>query len=121
MIQLVGGLALDADEYSFIVGKPRQRPGRGTILDRPRYYASISQAAQGALEQALRQGVADGEIGSLREFIQEQARLRRELEELLESKCVVQPRQAVAKARHAPSGDRYTPGQENGPSPTLPT
>ena len=102
LIRLICGLALDADEYSFIVGKSRQRPGRGTILDRPRYYPSISQAAQGALEQALRQGVAVGEITTLGQFVQEQERLHRELEVLLtilEPEGAAKPRQTVADTR----------------------
>lgn len=83
MIQLTKDLAATADENQYIVGQPRQRVGRGTVLRNPRYYPTMARAVSGALSTALRQGVADGSITTLREFIQEQERLRGELEKLL--------------------------------------
>lgn len=83
MIQLIGGLAMMADENCYIVGKARQRADRGTVLDKPRYYTSAADAARGALATALRQGVADGNITTLRQFVQEQERLRAELDKLV--------------------------------------
>lgn len=69
MIQLTDKLALTADEHCYIVGEPRQRPGRPLELKDPRYYSTAAQAVQGALNTAMRQSVADGSITSLQDFI----------------------------------------------------
>ncbi len=84
MIQLTKDLWMDADESQYIVGQPRERPGKGTELRNPCYYPTVAQAVSAALQRALRKDVADGTITTLREFIQEQERLRTELETLLD-------------------------------------
>ena len=43
----------------------------------------MAQAVSATLARAMRQGVADGSITALRQFIQEQERLRAELEKLV--------------------------------------
>lgn len=83
MIQLTKDLWMKADEHCYIVGKPRQDQGKSVELRSPTYYSTAAQAVQGALKRAMRQGVADGSITTLREFIQEQERLRAELEKLI--------------------------------------
>ncbi len=83
MIQLTKDLAMTADEHCYIVGKPRQRADKGTVLDKLTYYPTAAQAVSGALSRTMRQGVADGSITTLLEFVQEQERLRDELEKLL--------------------------------------
>lgn len=90
MIQLTKDLWLKADDHCYIVGKlnKQRRNGpeggrRARELDKPTYYSTAAQAVSGALRRAMRQGVADGSITTLRQFVQEQERLRSELEELL--------------------------------------
>ena len=83
MIQLTKDLAMTADEHCYIVGKLRQRADRGTILDKPTYHTTAAQAVSAALNRALRQGVSDGSITTLRQFIEEQDRQRTELDKLM--------------------------------------
>ena len=83
MIQLTKDLAMTADEHGYIVGQPRQRPDKGTVLDRPTYHATAAQAVSAALARTMRQAVEDGTITTLRQFIQEQERQRADFEKLL--------------------------------------
>ena len=82
MTQLTKDLAMTADERCYIVGQPRQRPDKGTVLDSPTYHATTAQAVRAAIQRTLRQGVADSSITTLRQFIQEQERLQTEFERL---------------------------------------
>lgn len=84
MIRLTDKLAMTADEYGYIIGQPRTRPDKGLVLEKPKYYPTAAQAVSAALQMALRKGVADGTITTLRQFIQERARLQAELEKLVE-------------------------------------
>ena len=79
MIQLTEDLAMTADEHAYIVGRPHTRPGKGIELRDPTYYSSAALAVQGAIYRALRQGVANGSITTLRQFVQEHDRLTRDL------------------------------------------
>lgn len=90
MIQLIDGLVMTADENSYIVGQvneQRSEDERGVSkaqkLMWSKYYPTAAQAVSAALARALRRRVADGSITTLREFIQEQERLRGELEKLV--------------------------------------
>lgn len=86
MIQLTKDLWLSADENCYIVAKPYQTSRKGvpcTNLIAPTYHTTAAQAVSAALNRALRMGVADGSITTLRQFIQEQKRLRSELEALV--------------------------------------
>lgn len=83
MIQLTESLWLKADDCCYVVGNRRERRGKGEELRNPTYYSTAAQAVEGALIRAMRQGVKDGSITSLREFIQEQERLHAELEKLI--------------------------------------
>lgn len=83
MIQLTKNLAMIADDHCYIVGKPKQRPGRPLEIENPTYYTTAAQAVQGALNRAMRQAVKDGSVTTLRDFIQEQDRQRAELEKLI--------------------------------------
>lgn len=83
MIQLTKDLWLTADENQYIVGQPCQRVDKGTVLRYPRYYPTVAQAVSAALTRTMRQGVAEGSITTLRQFIQEQERLHGELEKLV--------------------------------------
>lgn len=83
MIWLTNELAMTADECGYIVGKPRARRGRGVVMDNPRYYSTIGKAVHGALQAALRQGVKEESITTLREFIDRQAELEENFRRLL--------------------------------------
>lgn len=83
MIQLTKDLWMKADEHCYIVGRPRQGRGKSVELRSPTYYSTAAQAVSGALVRAMRQGVADGSITTLRGFIREQERLRAELDKLI--------------------------------------
>ena len=95
MIYLTGELAMDADSHCFIIGNPRTRPDKGPILDNPRYYSTAAQAVLSTVSRTMRQGVADGSITSLRQFIEEQQRLQAELERLV---APLEPGQAPQRA-----------------------
>lgn len=90
MIQLTKDLWMTADNHCYIVGllnKTRreavQRGRKDSVLRNPKYYSTAAQAVRGALETAMRIAVKDDEITTLRQFIQEQERLRGELELLV--------------------------------------
>lgn len=83
MIQLTKDLVLTADEHCYIVGKPRQRPGRPIGIENAKYYSTVTQAVQGALSIAMRQGVADGSITTLQDFIKRAEVLRDEFAKLV--------------------------------------
>lgn len=90
MIQLTKELWLKADDSCYIVGKLNTqcrketqggRKARG--LNNPTYYTTMAQAVSGACARTLRQGVADGTITTLREFIREREKLWTELKTLI--------------------------------------
>ncbi len=90
MIQLTKDLAMIADDHCYIVGVLNKQRGEDTQGGRkasqilsPTYYPTAAQAVQGALNRVMRTAVKDGSITTLREFIQEQDRLRAELEKLI--------------------------------------
>lgn len=83
MIQLTDSLVLTADDHCFIVGKPSERRGGVIEVRDPTYYTTAGQAVQGALNRTILQGVKNGSITTLREFIREQDRQRAKLEELI--------------------------------------
>ncbi len=83
MIQLTKDLAMTADKRCYIVGKPRKAVGRGQELRNPTYHTTAAQAVSAALKRAMRKGVADGSITTLQQFVQEQQRLKTELEKLI--------------------------------------
>lgn len=90
MIQLTKDLAMTADERCYIVGKPNkarcndvQGGRRDSKLLNPTYHTTAAQAVSAALKRAMRKGVADGSITTLQQFVQEQQRLKAELEKLI--------------------------------------
>lgn len=83
MIQLTKDLVVNADELCYIVGKPCKTRGKGLELRNRTYHTTAVQAVQSALLRTMRQGVADGSITTLRQFIEEQQRLQAELERLI--------------------------------------
>lgn len=90
MIQLTKELWLKADDSCYIVGKlntqcrkETQGGRKARSLNNPTYYTTMAQAVSGACARAMRQGVADGSITTLREFIREQKKLWAELETLI--------------------------------------
>lgn len=83
MIQLTKGFAMIADDCCYTVGKPRQKADGHVVLDKPTYYPTAAQAVSGTLARAMLQGVADGSVTTLRQFIKEQERLHGELEKLI--------------------------------------
>ena len=83
MIELPEGLVIISDEHCYIVGNPRKSRGKGVEIKNPKYYAHIDQAIQGALALILRLKVKNKEITTLRQFLDEQARLNQELRDML--------------------------------------
>ncbi len=83
MIQLTKDLAMTADQYGYTVGKPFKEKDNYVRLKNPTYYGTAAQAVRGALSRTLHQGIADGSITTLRQFVQEQERLRDEFQRLL--------------------------------------
>lgn len=83
MIQITKDLVVSADGHSYIIGKPFKNGSGGFSIRDATYHSSISDAVQNVLKRALRQGVAYGAITTLRQFIDEQARLQAELERLI--------------------------------------
>lgn len=77
MIQLTDKLAVTADNECYMVGKPVEKAGIGgekaVYLKDPHYFTTMSQAARYAVSLALRQGVANDEITTLKEFQQKAA------------------------------------------------
>lgn len=76
MIQLTDTLALTADEHNYIVGRARQRAGRGIELDSAGYFTSITQTVLYAVSQDMRERVAKNQVTTLGQFAEEQARLQ---------------------------------------------
>ncbi len=83
MIQLTKDIVMIADRHCYIIGKPRERPGRPLEVQELTYYTTAAQAVQDALNRAMRQSVADGSITTLRQFIEEQERLKKEFQTLI--------------------------------------
>lgn len=70
MIQLTEKLALDADENQFIVGEPRMGgKAQRFILRNPSYHVTLEAALAHALKSCLRQGVAEGSITTLHDYL----------------------------------------------------
>lgn len=88
MIQLTDKISIAADENQYIIGKPSQKPDKGgnmiTRMNNPRYYTTLAAAIKSAVSEALRDGVADGNITTLRDFINEQQRIQDEFAKLIE-------------------------------------
>lgn len=106
MIQLTKGFAMIADDCCYTVGKPRQKADGRIVLDKPTYYSTAAQAVQGALKRAMRQGVADGSITILRQFTQEQERLRIGLERLIAPLDSGEARQSASEEQRAAIAER---------------
>lgn len=113
MIQLTKDLWMTADDNCYIVGKPRQSADKVVRLDKPTYYTTMDQAVRGALLRAMRQGVADGTITTLRQFIQEQERLHCELEKLIAPLDGGEVRQNAVET-HQAAETNYIPQPLNG-------
>lgn len=77
MIYLTDEIAMTADSMQYIVGKPVQRPGKGVVMQNPKYYRKLSAALQQAVADCIRAGVADGRITELRQITAEQAGLNK--------------------------------------------
>ncbi|SCI04444.1 Uncharacterised protein [uncultured Ruminococcus sp.] len=84
MIQLTDNLFVTADERNYIVGTARQRADRGIVMDSPSYFTTMSQAVRYAVSLALKERVANDQITTLRQFVEEQERLRAEFIKKLE-------------------------------------
>lgn len=121
MIQLTKDLWMKADDCCYIVGKLNKKRSEGVqggckanILRSPTYYSTAAQAVSGALVRAMRQGVADGSITTLREFIREQERLQAELETLIAPLGGGTPRQKVVEAHQAAETGNYISQSQDG-------
>lgn len=86
MIQINDDLAITADGYQYILGKPVARPRKGAQnveIKNPRYFPTMGKAINGALSQAMRSKVADGSIQTLKTWLDEYAALQERFRELL--------------------------------------
>lgn len=77
MIHLIGDYYMTADKNSYTVGIPggmsdrRRETGRSAALMRQaRYYSTLAQAVSGTAEIALRDGIAAGEVQTLRDVVE---------------------------------------------------
>lgn len=84
MIQLTDNLFVTADERNYIVGKPREKASKGSLLLSPSYFTTITQAVRYAVSRALKEQVANNQITTLRQFVEEQERLQAEFIKKLE-------------------------------------
>lgn len=87
MIELGFGYVIDADERQYIVGKPRQTVTNGrtrTIIGEARYFTSLRNAVKNTLDRICRDGVEDGEITSLDEWLDEYDRVSNDAVERIE-------------------------------------
>ena len=88
MIKLNDDLVITADEYQYIVGRPRQRAdkigGQVIWIDNPSYYSTIAGALKEAVAGAMRKSVANGNITTLHDFLVEQQRLQEDFAKLVE-------------------------------------
>lgn len=115
MIELISGFVLAADEYCYSVGVPTQDKAGTVRIRNPKYYGTISQAIQGTLERVLLQGVASGEITTLRQFAEELNRQRTALDELLAPlETGGEAPQKEAHGLTSSAEGRYTPGHQDG-------
>lgn len=114
MIQLTERLVMTADEHCYIVGEPRQRAGRPLGIKKPTYYSTAAQAVQGALKRTMRKAVEDGEVTTLREFIEKQERLLTELEALIAPLEGGKARQNVVEGRVAAKTGKDIPQPPDG-------
>ena len=46
MIQLTEKLVMTADKHCYIVGEPKQRPGRPFEIKEPKYYSTAAQSSR---------------------------------------------------------------------------
>ena len=84
MIQITEDLAITADGYQYILGKPVARPRKGAQsveIKNPRYFPTMGHAINGALSQAMRSNVADGNIQVLKSWLNEYAALQERFRE----------------------------------------
>ena len=81
MIKLTENLVLIADEHQYIVTKLDSK-GKPSYSQR-KYYSSIDTAIAAAVNRAVREGVANEEIQTLNDFIDELNRYKAEFEKLL--------------------------------------
>lgn len=88
MIELPGGLAINADSQCYTLGKPVERTDKkgktSVVMQNASYYTTLVGAIEGAITRLVREGVADGAIVTLKEAKQEIATLRDEIADLLD-------------------------------------
>ena len=88
MIQLTDKIVIAADEHQYIVGKPTQKQAKDgtsrTGINKPRYYTTLAAALESAISQAMRDGVYNGDITTLRDFRTELKRMQDEFARLIE-------------------------------------
>lgn len=76
MIKLTENIALSADERCFIIGRPREKAGKGRELLQAGYFASVSEALKYAVSLHLRDQIKTGQITTLRQLIDEQKQVQ---------------------------------------------
>lgn len=83
MIKIDENLVIVADGHCYAVGKPVQKQSGEIFIQKPKYYSTMAQTLRGCVSIALRNGVADGSITTLRQFMDEQQRLTDQIKVLL--------------------------------------
>lgn len=88
MIKLTDKLSVSADGNQYTLGTPvttTTKDGKTiTTMRSPTYYTTMAGCLKAAASQALKHGVSDGEITTLRGFLSEEKRLQDEFAKLLE-------------------------------------
>lgn len=87
MIKLTDEIYVMSDVAQYIVGKPTTAVSKGVervVIQKPRYYTNMSQLLRATVSQALKYGVKNETITTLREYVKETERLQDEFRRLLE-------------------------------------
>lgn len=79
MIHLIGDYYMTADKNAYTVGKAEESCTKRTFKPGARYYSTLAQAVSSTAEIALRDGIAAGEIQTLRDAVEELHRIRDEI------------------------------------------
>lgn len=93
MIQLTDKLAVTADSRCYMLGningnrasKREQACSKAPKLVRVSYYSTMAQVVRGAVSRALREGVADGSITELKQFMKQAELLTEEFSAKLQA------------------------------------
>ena len=88
MIQITNDLWVDANKECYVVGKLGSQiivkggcAKENQILKSPRYFNNMSQVVKYAIEYSMRMLVASNSVETLKDFIEKQSQIAKEIEE----------------------------------------